>query len=97
MGRNGKNASVFTKVVEFVNTNTGKVVNSSEMLLGKNPGRNSETAYLYKLLKLGYVKAISDGAVMDKGTKYKIVKSFPSNYTSVMFMDELKIANGLVK
>lgn len=96
MGRNGKNIPVFTKMVEFVNNNTEKIVASSEILLGKEPGRNSETAYLYKFLKLGYVKAVNDGFVMHKDTKYEIIKSFPPHYNSVMFMDELRIANGLI-
>lgn len=96
MGRNGKNTPVFAKVVEFVNNNVGKTVTSSEILLGKEPGRTSETAYLYKLLKLGYVKAANDGFVMCKDTTYKIVKPFPPHYNSVMLMDELRIANGLI-
>lgn len=96
MGRNGKNASVFAKAVEFVNNNVGKTVTSTEMLLGKEPGRNSETAYLYKFLKLGYVKAVNDGFVMHKDTNYEIVKPFPSYYNSVMFMDELRVAKGLI-
>lgn len=96
MGRNGKNPSVFAKVVEFVNNNVGKTATSNEMLLGKEPGRNSETAYLYKFLKLGYVKAVNDGFVMRKDTMYEIVKPFPPHYNSVMFMDELRIANGLI-
>lgn len=96
MGRNGKQAPVFLEMVKFVNNNVGKTVTSSEMLLGKEPGRTSETAYLYKLLKLGYVKAVNDGFVMHKDTMYEIVKSFPPHYNSVMFMDELRIANGLI-
>lgn len=96
MGRNGKHMAVFAKAVEFVNNNVGKTVTSIEMLLGKEPGRNSETAYLYKFLKLGYVKAVNDGFVMHKDTKYEIIKSFPPHYNSVMFMDELKVANGLI-
>ena len=96
MGRNGKNVPVFTKVVEFVNNNVGKIVTSSEILLGKEPGRNSETAYLYKILKLGYVIAINDGFVNKKDTTYKIVKSFPLHYNSVMLKDELRVINGLI-
>lgn len=96
MGRNGKNVPVFTKMVDFVNNNTGKIVTSSEILLGKEPSRNSETAYLYKFLKLGYVKAVNDGFVMHKDTKYEIIKPFPPHYNSVMFMDELRVANGLI-
>lgn len=96
MGRNGKNAPVFAKVVEFVNNNAGKTVTSSEMLLGKEPGRNSETAYLYKLLKLGYVKAVNDGFVMHKDTMYEIVKPFPPHYNSVVFTDELRVADGYI-
>ena len=96
MGRNGKQAPVFPEMVKFVNDNVGKVVSSKEILLGKEPGRNSETAYLYKFVKLGYVKAVNDGFVMHKDTAYEIVKSFPPHYNSVMFMDELRIANGLI-
>lgn len=96
MGRNGKNVPVFTKVVEFVNNNVGKTVTSSEMLLGKEPSRASETAYLYKLLKLGYVKAVNGGFVMHKDTMYEIVKPFPAHYNSVMLMKELREMNGLI-
>lgn len=96
MGRNGKQAPVFLEMVKFVNDNVSKVVSSKEILLGKEPGRNSETAYLYKFVKLGYVKAVNDGFVMHKDTAYEIVKPFPPHYNSVMFMDELRIANGLI-
>ena len=40
MGRNGKQAPVFSEMVKFVNDNVGKVVSSKEILLGKEPGRN---------------------------------------------------------
>lgn len=96
MGRNGKNKATFTKMIEFVNSNVGKIVTSNEMLLGAEPGRTSETAYLYKILKLGYVKAVNDGFVMSKDTTYEIVKPFPAHYNSVAFMNELKIAKGLI-
>ena len=52
MGRNGKQAPVFPEMVKFVNNNVGKVVSSKEILLGKEPGRNSETAYLYNGYRL---------------------------------------------
>lgn len=96
MGRNGKKAPVFLEMVKFVNDNVGKVVSSSEILLGKEPGRNSETAYLYKFAKLGYVKLIEEGFVNDKGAKLRIVKEFPKHYNSVMLMDELRVANGYI-
>lgn len=96
MGRNGKNVPVFAKMMEFVNANVGKTVTSCEMLLGKEPGRTAETAYLYKFLKLGYVKAVNDGFVMRKDTMYEIIKPFPSYYNSVVFMNDLRIANGLI-
>lgn len=96
MGRNGKKPSVFTEMVKFVNDNVGKVVSSKEILLGKEPGRNSETAYLYKFIKLEYVKAVNDGFVMHKDTMYEIVKPFPKHYNSVMFMDEMRVANGFI-
>lgn len=96
MGRNGKKPSVFTEMVNFINNNVGKKISSKEILLGKEPGRNSETAYLYKFIKLEYVKAVNDGFVMHKDTTYEIVKPFPKHYNSVMFMDELRVANGFI-
>ena len=96
MGRNGKKPSVFTEMVNFINSNVGKKISSKEILLGKEPGRNSETAYLYKFIKLEYVKAVNDGFVMHKDTVYEIVKPFPKHYNSVMFMDELRLANGFI-
>lgn len=96
MGRNGKKPSVFTEMVNFINNNVGKKISSKEILLGKEPGRNSETAYLYKFIKLEYVKAVNDSFVMHKDTMYEIVKPFPKHYNSVMFMDELRVANGFI-
>lgn len=96
MGRNGKKPSVFTEMVNFINNNAGKKISSKEILLGKEPGRNSETAYLYKFIKLEYVKAVNDGFVMHKDTMYEIVKPFPKHYNSVMLMDELRVANGFI-
>lgn len=96
MGRNGKQAPVFPEMVKFINANVGKVISSKEILLGKEPGRNSETSYLYKFIKLGYVKAVNDGFVMHKDTVYEIVRPFPKHYNSVMFMNELRVANGFI-
>lgn len=96
MGRNGKKAPVFLEMVNFVNDNVGKVVDSKEILLGKEPGRNSETAYLYKFVKLGYVKPVEENFVKDKDSKFEIVKEFPKHYNSVMLMDELKVVNGFI-
>lgn len=96
MGRNGKRAPVFLEMVNFVNDNVGKTVTSDEILLGKDPGRNSETAYLYKFVKLGYVQPTEESFVKDKSAKFKIVKEFPKHYNSVMLMDELRVVNGLI-
>ena len=97
MGRNGKKAPVFLEMVKFVNDNVGMIVSSNEILLGKEPGRNSETAYLYKFIKLGYIETIEEGLVKDKGAKFRIVKEFPKHYNSVMLMDELKVVNGFIQ
>lgn len=97
MGRNGKQAPVFPEMVKFVNDNVGKVVSSKEILLGKEPGQNSETAYLYKFVKLGYVEPVDDNSlVKDKTASFKVIKEFPKHYNSVMFMDELKVASGCI-
>ena len=96
MGRNGKNKPVFTKFTTFVNSHVGETVTSNEVLLGKEPGRNSETAYLYKVLKLGYIEAVDDGFVTSTETQYRIVKPFPPHYNSVSLTRELREANGLI-
>lgn len=96
MGRNGKKAPVFVEMVKFINENVGKVVSSKEILLGKDPGRNSETAYLYKFVKLGYVEPTEEGLVKDKDANFVIVKEFPKRYNSVMLMNELKAINGCI-
>lgn len=96
MGRNGKNPSVFNLMVEFVNSNVGNVVTSQNILLGKEPGRNSETAYLYKFVKLGYVEPTNGSFVKEKTAKFKILKGFPKHYNSVMFMDELRVSKGYI-
>ena len=52
--------------------------------------------YLYKLIKLGYVRPANRGFVMCKDTTYEILKPFPPKYNSVTLMEELRIANGLI-
>lgn len=97
MGRNGKQTPVFTEMVKFANDNVGKVVSSKEILLGKKPGRNSETAYLYKFVKLGYVELVGDNSfVNDKTASFKVIKEFPKHYNSVMLMDEMRAADGYI-
>lgn len=97
MGRNGKQAPVFSEMVKFVNDNVGRVVSSREILLGKEPGRNSETAYLYKFVKLGYVELVGDDSFMnDKTASFKVIKKFPEHYNSVIFTDDLRVANGYI-
>ena len=90
MGRNGKSAPAFPKMVIFINANVGREVVANEILLGKAPGRNSETSYLYRILKLGYAKILDNKNVMDPKAKYKILKRFPENYNSVALMAEGK-------
>jgi hypothetical protein len=96
MGRNGKQAPVFTNMVDFINNNIGNVVTSQEILFGKEPGRNSETAYLYKFVKLGYIEPLDGCFVKEKTAKFKVLKGFTKGYNSVSLMDELRIANGFV-
>lgn len=98
MGRNGKASPVFSDMIKLVNDNIGNVISSNKMLLGNEPGRNSATAYLYKFVKLGYVKLANEGekGILDKATTFEIVKGFPSHYNSVILMDELRIFNGLI-
>lgn len=97
MGRNGKKTAVFPEMVKFINNNIGKTVSSKEILFGKGPGRNSETAYLYKFVKLGYIKPADENSfVKDKDANFIIMKGFPKHYNSVILMDELRVLNGLI-
>ena len=91
-----KKLSVFMRMMNLVNNNVGKVIPSSRMLLGKEPGRISEVSYLYKFIQLGYVETINDGFVMHKSTKYRIIKPFPPNYTLLILLNDLRIAKGLI-
>lgn len=92
MGRNGTKPPVFPEMLKFINSNTGKVVTSQEILLGKEPGRNAETAYLYKFVKLGHILPV-ENSVKNKNAKFKIVKRFPENYNSIDLGKELKLLN----
>lgn len=94
MGRNGKKLPVFPEMVKFVNDNVGNIVSSEAILLGKTPDRGSETSYLYKFIKAGYVESINKGSVQDKNTMYKILRAFPKRYNSCMLKDELRVING---
>lgn len=97
MGRNGKMPAAFKQVVAFINENVGREVSSQDILLGKKPGRNSETSYLYTFIKLGYVKTAKEGAsVMNRETRFIILKAFPANYTSVQMKIELRKLNGYI-
>ena len=97
MRRNGKQAPIFPEMVKFVNDNVGKVVSSSEILFGKEVGENSETTYLYKIIKLGYVELVGEGFITDKGAKLRIVKEFPKHYNSVTLADEIRTVNGFIQ
>lgn len=92
MGRNGKSAPVFDQMVRFISLNVGKEVTSNEILLGNAPSRKSETAYLYKFIKLGYVKQLTS-KVQDANATYYIVRGFEPGYTSVKMKQELKQLN----
>lgn len=95
MGRNGKSAPVFPQMVKLVNENVGKIISSDAILLGNKPGRNSVTSYLYKFVKLGYIKPTA-GFINDEFAQYEVLKPFPQGYNSVMMGDELKIVNGKI-
>lgn len=91
-----KKSSLFLGMVDFVNTNVGKVVKSSDLLLGGEAGRNSGTSYLYTFTKLGYIEPINNGFIKDKACEFKILKAFPEGYTSVDMKDDARIANGYI-
>ena len=97
MGRNGTKPAIFPGMMKFINLNVGKKVKVIDLLLGQKPGRNTQTAYLYKFIKTGYVKvAESNGLVSDENAVYEIIKPFPPYYNSRMLMIEIKEASGLI-
>lgn len=96
MGRNGKKAPVFMEMVKFINSRVGKIVKSNEILQGKEPGRNAETAYLYKFVKLGYLRPVEKSFVRDKNAKFAVMKGFPEHYNSIALTNELKVINGYI-
>ncbi|MDE5977978.1 MAG: hypothetical protein K2G70_05895 [Turicibacter sp.] len=94
MGRNGTNPSAFPRMIRLINDNVGNILTSEQILLGAKPNcRSVETNYLYKFIKLGYLEKIGKKTT-DPSTTYKVLKAFPRDYTSVMFVDELRIVNG---
>lgn len=96
MGRNGKNPSAFDQMTRLISLNVGGVLTSEQILLGKAPScRSVETNYLYKFIKLGYIKLIGSKVTRPE-TSYKVLKAFPPGYNSCVFTDELRLANGQV-
>lgn len=99
MGRNGKKAPVFARIIKLLNSdNVGKVMSSEEMLLGNEPGRNSATAYVYKFVKTGYVEIVNEGerGILDKKTTYRIKKALPPYYNSTTLKNEMRVCKGLI-
>lgn len=95
MGRNGTKPPVFLSLAAFVNSRVGQEVSLNEILLGKEYGRNAETSYLYKIIKLGYVQ-ITSGDLKEKNAELLIVRPFPVNYNSTKLDRDLKLFNSLV-
>lgn len=96
MGRNGKEPSAFNQMIMLVNDNVGNILTASQLLLGKEPScKNAETNYIYKFVKLGYLEMQGENSKVNSlNTKYKVLKAFPTQYNSTVFMDELRLANG---
>lgn len=91
MGRNGKNTPVFMAMTKVVNDNVGKVISAIEMLAGNRPGRNAATSYIYKFIALGYVEIALGATATDSLAMYRVLKAFPSGYTSVMMKRDMQL------
>lgn len=89
MGRNGKVLPVFPQVVAFISGNNGKVVTANDILLGHSFDRGAATSYLYKFIKLGYVKPL-ESSVLKQNKHFKIVRFLPPNYSSVQLKADLR-------
>ena len=96
MGRNGNKASVFNRMVRFINDNSDRVVDSNELLLGYGIGRNAVTSYLYKFIKLGYLRPLEGYLTKDPDAKFQVLKKFPDNYRSIDMEKERRLAQGLI-
>jgi hypothetical protein len=91
MGRNGKKTAVFPTMVRLIALNVGKVVSTQDLLLGKDPARDAATSYIYKFIKLGYLEPVDGGKVMDRSTKYKVVKPIMPDYKSEQMKNDLRL------
>lgn len=96
MGRNGKEPSAFNQMIALINDNVGNILTTNQLLSGKKPDcKNTETNYIYKFIKLGYLERKGQHSkVISTDTEYKVLKAFPPQYNSTVFMDELRLANG---
>lgn len=92
MGRNGKKAPVIQRIVKLINSiELGSTVDLLTFLDGNKPGRNNETAYLYKMLQLGYIKRTDeDMNKFDLNAIFVVKRHFPEGYNSISMERELK-------
>ena len=49
-----------------------------------------------KDIKSTWLNVDDNSFVKDKTASFKVIKEFPKHYNSVMFMDELRVANGYI-
>lgn len=96
MGRIGKKPSMLEGLIRVVNANVGKTLSSTELFLGRDPGPNRITMYVYQIAKLGYVKPLDGGFIKRKETRYKVLKAFPPYYNSTMLEDEIRAYDGYI-
>lgn len=93
MGRNGKKTPVFGQVMHFINSHVGETVTSFELLLGNTPDRGAATSYLYKFIKLGYIRIVEGTSVLDPNARYEILRAMPPGYNSQKMKQEMKLLN----
>ena len=97
MGRNGTERPIFSRMVDFINGHVGETVGQRDILLGAEPGNNVTTAYLYKLIRLGYVEVLDGAFVKDRDARFRIVKPTPVPYYGPDMRRELRQMDGYIQ
>jgi hypothetical protein len=84
------NPTIFARMTDLIRTHVGEDLTSAYILMGSKPGRNAETTYLYKFIRLGYISPLNGGGVTDVNTIFRVIKCPPAMYSSSDFIKDLK-------